>query len=793
MNINFDQITFRNFLSYGNNLTTFKFSGAGTTLIIGENLDQTSQGSTSNGAGKTTTINALVYALYDKPLSDISKDNLINNINKKNMEVTVEFSKGDIKYKIKRERKAKNGNNVYLWIDDVDSTLDSVAHTNELIEEILGIPYELFIQIVVFSATTDPFLKLKKAEQTEMFERLVGLTMLSDKAEVLKGVIKDSDTNLKFLKNNIELLEAEKYRHNDQLTHAKSRLDKWQEDTVAAISSLTDELSDIVEPDYIDEQRLHELLPILNNQLSSEENKLTQVSQKILEITTLKNKLVDMGKIDFDKEQLLFEELSTINTQLTTEQAELSQATQKSVELNKLNNQLGQYSGRNFDKEEATLIELDNISKLLSTETIKHTQLIKDGDKLITSRNRLGDELTHLKDNKCPYCSQQYNTPEAKAKLIELNNSLIQLEADIELSASAVGDSGELLEKLHDQQSLLSKQLVSPTLQQLTKTINEYNNIVSKIELLQGVDVDVIRLAASTKSLEDRCMSIKSQLTTPTLRELIRLKGEWDTAQSKIDELEDLNEYQSDLITSIGYIKTKIDTTKDQLTTPSLKVLMQLKSDNDAIRNQLKSLQSTSNPHLESYQELVSLQLPPIRYEEANELTKLIEHQKLLLKLLTKRDSYVRRALLNKYIPYLNTRLQYYLMEMGLPHKVEFTHEMTASISSFGRNLDYGQLSNGQQARVNLSLSLAFSDVLQKLHSKINITLFDEILDEGLDTVGVLAAVRILKERVKNDGVAMYIISHRDEVENIFDNIMTIQMKKGFSYIKNDELEDMNV
>ena len=131
-------------------------------------------------------------------------------------------------------------------------------------------------------------------------------------------------------------------------------------------------------------------------------------------------------------------------------------------------------------------------------------------------------------------------------------------------------------------------------------------------------------------------------------------------------------------------------------------------------------------------------------------------------------------------------KLQQYLADLGLPHTVEFTHELTAVINQFGHPLDFGNLSNGQRARVNLALSLAFRDVLQQLHSKINVCMFDEVLDVGLDTVGVQAAAKMLKRKARDENLSLYIISHRDEINAAFDTVMTVQMQKGFSYIKED-------
>jgi DNA repair exonuclease SbcCD ATPase subunit len=135
----------------------------------------------------------------------------------------------------------------------------------------------------------------------------------------------------------------------------------------------------------------------------------------------------------------------------------------------------------------------------------------------------------------------------------------------------------------------------------------------------------------------------------------------------------------------------------------------------------------------------------------------------------------------------LNNRLRHYLTVLGLPHKVEFTHEMTARISQLSNELDFGNLSAGQRARVNFALSLAFKDVLQNLHTKINVCLFDEVLDVGLDSVGVQAAARLLKQKARAENLSFYIISHRDEIDRAFDRTLAVQLSKGFSYIKEVE------
>ena len=234
----------------------------------------------------------------------------------------------------------------------------------------------------------------------------------------------------------------------------------------------------------------------------------------------------------------------------------------------------------------------------------------------------------------------------------------------------------------------------------------------------------------------------------------------------------------------------KLITTKRQLQKQiqvnNLEELIEIRNQSNTITEKIEELKNATNPFFDPLDELESSKLDQIDYSDINDLTRLREHQQFLLKLLTKKDSFVRKILLNRNLPYLNSRLQYYLKLLGLQHRVEFTHKLTAEISQFGRPLDFGNLSHGQRARVNIGLSFAFRDVLTSLHMPINICMLDEVLDVALDTVGIQAASRMLKRKARDENISLYIISHRDELSLAYDRTMKVQMSKGFSYIQEE-------
>lgn len=580
------ELSMRNFLSYGNNTTVINFNRGGkTTMIVGENLDDAADGSAANGAGKSAIINAIAYALYDKPISDISKDKLINNINRKNMEVGIVYRIGSDVYQIRRTRGAKvgaAGNYVHYWKNGTDITPDSVDNTNALIEADLGVPYEIFVRVVVFTANHRPFLELPAKSttgpnQTAILEELFGLSSVSAKAKLLSSQASECEKRLEFAKRQVEIQEQEIARREALIASARNRMEQWES--------------------------THE----------------QQIKQTAKQIAAAKH-------IDFETEHRKLQELEALRAELTNVQS----------------------AARKHKRDVQTC-----------TAAIEKAQA----------------EQQHLENATCPYCSQHY--AEAKLKLVDVVHDLDEHEKRLTL---------------------------------FTESLNQANEHVSQLS-------------------------------------------------SKIDELEN----------DISY--------------PSIAALVAAQNGISVLESKLEDLLDASNPHVETLSDLENAELPVVDYAEINELSDTHKHMKFLQKLLTRKDSFVRKKLLDTYLPFLNGRLEHYLRELGLSHQVEFTHEMVASISKFGRELDFGNLSNGQKARVNLALAFAFRDYIEKTNVRFNMCILDEVLDSGLDSSGVQAAIRMLKHKARDTNTSLFVITHRSDVESAFDYDLRVRLQDGFSNI----------
>lgn len=211
------------------------------------------------------------------------------------------------------------------------------------------------------------------------------------------------------------------------------------------------------------------------------------------------------------------------------------------------------------------------------------------------------------------------------------------------------------------------------------------------------------------------------------------------------------------------------------------------------IANTLVSIENKAaevDPYDEQINEMESQALQEIDFENINRLTKTMEHQKFLLDLLSSKDSFVRKKIIDQNLSYLNSRLTHYLDKIGLPHQVVFQNDLQVEITELGRDLDFDNLSRGERNRLILGLSFAFRDVWENLYSPINTLFIDELIDSGLDTMGVESAIAILKDMSRRRQKSIWLVSHREELAGRVPNVLKVIKEKGFtSYSTATEIE----
>jgi DNA repair exonuclease SbcCD ATPase subunit len=204
------------------------------------------------------------------------------------------------------------------------------------------------------------------------------------------------------------------------------------------------------------------------------------------------------------------------------------------------------------------------------------------------------------------------------------------------------------------------------------------------------------------------------------------------------------------------------------------------------LRTSLDARRIETDPYTEQISDMQGQALQIVSYDHLNELTRLQEHQDFLLKLLTSKDSFVRKKIIDQNLSYLNQRLTHYLDRIGLPHTVKFMNDLTVSIEELGRELDFDNLSRGERNRLILSMSWAFRDVWESLYSPINLLFIDELIDNGLDTQGVENALGLLKKMSRERHKSIWLVSHRDELAGRVENILKVIKENGFTSYNTD-------
>ena len=206
----------------------------------------------------------------------------------------------------------------------------------------------------------------------------------------------------------------------------------------------------------------------------------------------------------------------------------------------------------------------------------------------------------------------------------------------------------------------------------------------------------------------------------------------------------------------------------------------------ETLRKDLTARQSETDPYNEQIEEMQGQALQTVSYDTLNELTRLQEHQDFLLKLLTNKDSFVRKKIIEQNLSYLNNRLTHYLDRIGLPHQVVFQNDLNVEITELGRDLDFDNLSRGERNRLILSMSWAFRDVWESLYHPINVLFIDELVDSGMDTQGVENSLALLKKMSRERHKSIWLVSHRDELAGRVENILKVVKENGFTSYNTD-------
>jgi len=259
------------------------------------------------------------------------------------------------------------------------------------------------------------------------------------------------------------------------------------------------------------------------------------------------------------------------------------------------------------------------------------------------------------------------------------------------------------------------------------------------------------------------------------------LEEEYGESNSYVMELAQQLEQTVKDIKAVGDLDQRPDTYYD-----TIKEAYDHRQYVESINTALVNKKEDANPYLDQIDELKNQAVQKIDWDTANTLQKLKEHQEFLHKLLTNKDSFIRKKIIDQNLTFLNNRLTHYLDQLGLPHLVTFKNDLSVEITQLGQELDFDNLSRGERNRLILGLSFAFRDVWENLYQKINLLFLDELIDSGMDSAGVESSLAILKKMSRESGKNIFLISHKDELMGRVNNVLKVVKENGFTAYAND-------
>ena len=689
--ITLKNITLRNFLSIGQVTQAVNFDKKDLTLILGENLDLGGDGA-RNGTGKTSLIQALSYALFGIPINSIRKDNLVNRTNGKNMMVTLEFNANGIDYKIERGRKP---NILRFYVNDevqkgMDDAQGENKETQAAIEKVIHMSSDMFKHIVALNTYSEPFLALKNNDQRDIIEQLLGITLLSEKAEVIKGMVRDSKDNIQQEEFNVKAIEEANKRVKEQIEATKRRQKLWQMKHDEDLERLAIEYQRLITIDIDSELQAHKDLAIWNTKKKEQDAYNALFARSTAWQQKYDNDVQAAGRAYLDKNRY------DIETELAA--------------WAKLNEWLRESSNQT------------SIKGAIDAQT----KSIEKEKKLIS---KLEKEVRSLEEHTCYACGQDFHD---------------------ESHAKVLSDKQEMLTAANQQLAELETNLVNT--QALVKDLGPQPTTLYKTEaeaIRHSSDLSNLKTILDNKKLE----------TNPFAEQL---------AEHVVVELGRQPETHYDTETQAIEHRSKVASVLNDIEKKSIEV----------------------DPYSEQIAEMENKALQEINFDKINQLTRTMEHQKFLLDILTSKDSFVRKKIIDQNLSYLNSRLTHYLDKIGLPHQVVFKNDLQVEITELGRELDFDNLSRGERNRLILGLSFAFRDVWENLYSPINTLFIDELIDSGLDTMGVENAIAILKDMSRRRHKSIWLVSHREELAGRVPNVLKVIKENGFtSYSTSVDIE----
>jgi len=376
-----------------------------------------------------------------------------------------------------------------------------------------------------------------------------------------------------------------------------------------------------------------------------------------------------------------------------------------------------------------------------------------------TANSKIENTIESLQSTQKAWLAKKKNDSEKLTKSIdELEHLDIDKELDAHEKLANWNEHNNAIMALKKEHSTLE-----PALQRANKSVEKLKKDIADLE-------DATCYACGQTLQEDKKAEIEETKTKElddSLQYLNEIKTKLEEVVKSLEDIGDIN----------GKPKTFYETAKEAY---------EHRQNVDSLKTALANKDSEEDPYEAQIQELRNTAIQEVSWDTINTLTNFKEHQEFLLKLLTNKDSFIRKKIIDQNLAYLNNRLTYYLDRLGLPHQVVFLNDLAVQITQLGQDLDFDNLSRGERNRLILGMSFAFRDVWESLYQNINLLFIDELIDSGMDASGVENSLAVIKKMGRERSKNVFLISHKDELIGRVNHLMKVVKENGFTSYEND-------
>lgn len=763
--IKLTKLSIRNFMSFGNVPQVLDLSEFPMTLIQGINRDKTDNEpesetdienasaslseKPSNGSGKSSILSALNYVIFGESIANkIKKSNLVNKINKKNLEVSLEFEKDGTQYRIERGRSPEY---LRFFVNGEDLAQGENKDTQEDINKAIGMSPDLFYQICLMTASAPTFMEMNAAGQREIIEQLLGVQILTDKAEKLKEKVKEvkqiiatEEVRLATVKSaNDEIIK----RNEIQKADYQNKLNEYEANRNKKVEEYEKGYKVLAEVDIEKEIENHKFNESVNQiiadnaKITSDKNENTKKLDSLnINLTNIKNSLESLSKINIEEEIKKHKEIESIqekNKEVSTKILE---------ESNKLND---------VDRQ---LIEVSHTLTNLAQQNIGITNETKQLNEKIESENKIikdnEENLKKIENNTCPTCG-----------------------------AKLTGENTKLSEK-YIESIKVSNEKISGFRNQITENDNKLKEIKDRIDVQKKLESSITEnkttISKGITELQGKIIKDLPSVYYKDIKDVYEHQNKINLLNSEIEktnkDIEEINKVIAGLV--VKPVPEKVKTFYE--------TMQQAMVHSETMKNmqeQIDKIKKEENPYTELLKKCEKVELMP--YDESLKKSSEddLNHLDFLVKLLTNKDSFVRKKIVEQNLAYLNLKIKNYLQMMGSLHVVIFNPDLSFDITKFGESFDFAGLSRGEKTSVILALNFAFRDLYELINEPINVMFVDELIDNGLDKYSASNVISIL-QKYSEQNKNIFVVSHRKDIQARMNRILTVVMELGFSEIQ---------